>query len=77
MKKFTSFEQINKFIEGFEIGDYNWNYFIPLENGKREIILFKSQLNRNLSLFLVEVNNWALLFSNEVNTKKVQSLFVA
>ncbi len=71
LRKIGSFEQVNKFIESFEIGDYNWNFFMPLETGKREIIMFKSQLNKQLNLFLVSVRNWTNLFSDQSNTKRL------
>jgi hypothetical protein len=44
---------------------------MPLETGKKEIIMFKSQLNKPLSLFLISVRNWAELFCNSPNTKKL------
>lgn len=30
LKKYGSFEQVNRFIESFEVGDYNWKLFMPL-----------------------------------------------
>jgi hypothetical protein len=33
--------------------------------------MFKSQLNKQLSLFLVSVRNWADLFSDQSHSKKL------
>lgn len=64
LKEYSNFNQVNKFIENFEIGDYNWIDFVPLEIGKRSLTLFKSQLNKNLSLFLISIKNWLTLFED-------------
>lgn len=64
VRKYGSFEQVNKFIESFEVGDYNWNFFFPLQTGKKSIILFKSQLNKQLNLFMLSIKNWAQVFSD-------------
>lgn len=38
---------------------------MPLETGKKALTMFKSQLSKDLNLFLISIKNWLQLFAKE------------